>query len=97
MQVIYAGLRNGQRDQAIHDALQCKHVAQVAEEFRLSPNTIRRAAKRIEKVALFDLSLLGGVSRWRSVGSPPTRSARLRLAHTGTTAAPSRTWTCPAG
>lgn len=60
MQVIYAGLRNGQRDQAIHDALQCKHVAQVAEEFRLSPNTIRRAAKRIEKVDVFELSLLGG-------------------------------------
>ncbi|HEK1767519.1 TPA: hypothetical protein SMR47_001438 [Pseudomonas putida] len=60
MQVIYAGLRNGQRDQAIHDALQFKHVAQVADEFRLSPNTIRRAAKRIEKVALFELSLLGG-------------------------------------
>jgi len=97
MQVIYAGLRNGQRDQAIHDALQCKHVAQVAKEFRLSPNTIRRAAKRIEKVAVFELSLLGGVSRWLSGGSLLTRSARLRLAPTAPIAAPFKTSTCPAG
>lgn len=60
MQVIYAGLRNGQRDQAIHDALLYRHVAEVAEEFKLSPNTIRAAAKRIEKVAVFDLTLTGG-------------------------------------
>lgn len=60
MQVIYAGLRNGQRDQAIHDALQSKHVAQVSEEFRLSPNTIRAAAKRIDKIVVFDLQLTGG-------------------------------------
>ncbi|QKL07403.1 hypothetical protein GEV41_13550 [Pseudomonas putida] len=59
MQVIYAGLRNGQRDQAIHDALQSKHVAQVSEEFRLSPNTIRAAAKRIDKITVFDLQLTG--------------------------------------
>jgi len=58
--VIYAGLRNGARDQQIHDALIYKHVSEVAKEFRLSPNTIRAAAKRIEKAALFDLKLLGG-------------------------------------
>lgn len=58
--VIYAGLRNGARDQQIHDALIYKHVSEVAEEFRLSPNTIRAAAKRIEKAVLFDLKLLGG-------------------------------------
>ncbi|WP_273823065.1 hypothetical protein [Pseudomonas asplenii] len=58
--VIYAGLRNGQRDQAIYDALMCKHVKQVAEEFKLAPNTIRAAAKRIENVTVFDLTLMGG-------------------------------------
>ncbi|WP_448089480.1 hypothetical protein [Pseudomonas azerbaijanoccidentalis] len=58
--VIYAGLRNGARDQQIHDALIYKHVAEVAEEFRLSPNTVRAAAKRIEKAIVFDLKLLGG-------------------------------------
>ncbi|WP_152613968.1 hypothetical protein [Pseudomonas sp. 11/12A] len=58
--IIYAGLRNGARDQQIHDALIYKHVSEVAEEFRLSPNTIRAAAKRIEKAVLFDLKLLGG-------------------------------------
>jgi len=60
MQVIYAGLRNGSRDQAIHDALIYKRVAEVAEEFRLSPNTVRAAAKRIDQIAVFDLQLTGG-------------------------------------
>ncbi|MBR7519881.1 hypothetical protein [Pseudomonas juntendi] len=60
MQVIYAGLRNGQRDQAIHDALIYKRVAEVAKEFSLSPNTVRAAAKRIDKIAVFDLQLVGG-------------------------------------
>lgn len=60
MQVIYAGLRNGARDQAIHDALMYKRVTQVAEEFRLSPNTVRAAAKRIDQIAVFDLQLTGG-------------------------------------
>lgn len=58
--VIYAGLRNGARDQQIHDALIYKRVVEVAEEFKLSPNTVRAAAKRIEKVVVFELSLLGG-------------------------------------
>nr|WP_314877277.1 hypothetical protein [uncultured Pseudomonas sp.] len=60
MQFIYAGLRNGARDQAIHDALIYKRVAEVAEEFRLSPNTVRAAAKRIDQIAVFDLQLTGG-------------------------------------
>ena len=58
--VIYAGLRNGSRDQQIHDALVYKHVAEVAQDFKLSPNTVRAAAKRIEKAVVFELSLLGG-------------------------------------
>lgn len=58
--VIYAGLRNGSRDQAIHDALIYKHVAEVATEFKLSPNTVRAAAKRIASATAYDLVLLGG-------------------------------------
>lgn len=58
--IIYAGLRNGARDQAIHDALMYKHVAEVASEFRLSPNTVRAAAKRIANAQSFDLVPLGG-------------------------------------
>lgn len=60
--LIYAGLRNGPRDQMIHDALIYKRVAEVAEEFKLSPNTVRAASKRIEKVQVFDLVLQGGAS-----------------------------------
>ncbi|QHF28535.1 hypothetical protein [Pseudomonas sp. R32] len=63
--VIYAGLRNGARDQAIHDALIYKHVADVASEFKLSPNTVRAAAKRIANVSAYDLELLGGGSPLR--------------------------------
>jgi hypothetical protein len=58
--VIYAGLRNGERDQQIHDALVYKHVVEVAKEFQLAPNTIRAAAKRIQNAVVFDLCLLGG-------------------------------------
>jgi hypothetical protein len=57
--VIYAGLRNGARDQQIHDALTYKHVAEVAQDFKLSPNTIRAASKRIANATVYELSLLG--------------------------------------
>ncbi len=98
MQVIYAGLRNGARDQAIHDALMYKRVAQVAEEFRISPNTVRAAAKRIDQIAVFDLQLTGGgVSPCRSARLHRAASEKQRLAHTETTGAPSRILTCPAG
>lgn len=60
--IIYAGLRNGARDQAIHDALIYKRVIEVAHDFSLAPNTIRAAAKRIENVNVFELSLMGGGS-----------------------------------
>jgi len=95
--VIYAGLRNGQRDQAIHAALMSKHVKKVAEEFKLAPNTIRAAAKRIENVTVFDLTLMGGVSRSLSVRLPPTASTRQPWEPTETIAGPSKTSTCPAG
>lgn len=58
--VIYAGLRNGARDQRIHDALIYKRVIEVAREFQLSPGTIRAAEKRISNTSVFELSLLGG-------------------------------------
>lgn len=58
--VIYAGLRNGARDQQIHDALIYKRVIEVAREFQLSPGTIRAAEKRISNTSVFELSLLGG-------------------------------------
>lgn len=95
--VIYAGLRNGSRDQAIHDALMYKHVAEVASEFRLSPNTVRAAAKRIANAQSFDLVLLGGVALSALARWLLTRSARQHSVHTGTIAAPSKIWSCPAG
>ena len=58
--VIYAGLRNAARDQAIAEALQGKHVREVAFDFQLAPSTIRRAAKRIESTQVYDLTLMGG-------------------------------------
>ncbi|WP_419795072.1 hypothetical protein MYA83_12440 [Pseudomonas palleroniana] len=58
--VIYAGLRNGERDQRIHDALVYKHVVEVAKEFQLAPSTIRAAAKRIQNAVVFELCLIGG-------------------------------------
>lgn len=98
MQIIYAGLRNGARDQAIHDALIYKRVAEVAEEFRLSPNTVRAAAKRIANAQSFELVLLGGgvvlsaLARWLLI-----RSARRHSVRIGTSVGRSRTWSCPAG
>lgn len=97
MQVIYAGLRNGQRDQAIHDALLYKHVAEVAEEFKLSPNTVRAAAKRIEKVVIFDLTLTGGGSQCRSAGSLQIPSAKLLLEPIGPFAVLFKAWSFHAG
>ncbi|HDL5325304.1 TPA: hypothetical protein PXE17_006465 [Pseudomonas aeruginosa] len=58
--VIYAGLRNPERDKAIAEALHCKSVAEVAEEYRRAPSYIRAAAKRIEDLSLFELTLTGG-------------------------------------
>lgn len=58
--VIYAGLRNHERDKAIAEALHCKSVAEVAEEYRRAPSSIRAAAKRIEDLSLFELTLTGG-------------------------------------
>ena len=95
--VIYAGLRNGARDQQIHDALTYKHVAEVAQDFKLSPNTVRAAAKRIEKAVVFDLKLLGGVSQCRSGRSQRTAFEKQPLARTAAITALSAILSCPAG
>lgn len=95
--LIYAGLRNGERDQKIHDALTYKRVIEVAIEFQLHPNTIRKASKRIESLKTFDLQLLGGVARFRSERWRLTRFGKPPLAPTGTTTAPFETLTFPAG
>lgn len=97
--VIYAGLRNGARDQQIHDALIYKRVIEVAREFQLSPGTIRAAEKRISNTSVFELSLLGGggAARCRSARSWPIPSARPHSARTGNTTAHFGTLSCPAG
>lgn len=58
--IIYAGMRNGERDQKILEALTFKHVKEVAADFKLAPSTIRSIAKRIEAIAVYDLILMGG-------------------------------------
>lgn len=58
--VIYAGLRNPARDQAIHDALKCNSVAKVAELFGCSASTVRAAGRRIDALSSFVLTLEGG-------------------------------------
>ncbi|UZE14752.1 hypothetical protein [Pseudomonas sp. B21-053] len=95
--VIYAGLRNGARDQQIFDALTYKHVIEVAKDFQLAPSTIRAAAKRISNAVVFELSLLGGAAQCLLGKSPPTHSAKQRSAPTATTTEPSETLSCHAG
>lgn len=58
--VIYAGLRNPGRDQAIFDALGNRPVSEVAEVFGCNPSTVRAAAKRIADLATYQLRLTGG-------------------------------------
>lgn len=61
--VIYAGLRNPDRDQAIYEALTCKSVAEVAEQFECSLSTVRAAGKRIAALDAYELRLEGGGGR----------------------------------
>ncbi|WP_374377667.1 hypothetical protein [Pseudomonas fluvialis] len=58
--VIYAGMRNPGRDQAIHEALKCKSAPEVAEQFGCSAGTVRAAGKRIAALSTFALTLAGG-------------------------------------
>jgi len=59
-EVIYAGLRNPGRDQAIYQALALKSAAEVAEQFECSLSTVRAAGKRIAALDIFTLTLEGG-------------------------------------
>lgn len=91
---IYAGMRNGARDQDIHDTLIYKRVIEVARELKLSPGAIRAAEKHISNTSVFELNLLGGGQQ--SARSWPTPSERPRSARTGTTRALFETLNCPA-
>jgi hypothetical protein len=58
--VLYAGLRNPDRDQNIFNALAGKSISEVAELMELQPSTVRAAQKRIAALSTFDLTLTGG-------------------------------------
>ena len=58
--VLYAGLRNPERDQNIFNALMGKSIAEVAEAMELQPSTVRAAQKRIADLDTFNLTLTGG-------------------------------------
>lgn len=58
--VIYAGLRNPSRDQAIVEALLDKSVKELAADLKVSPSTVRAAAKRIACMSTYQLVLTGG-------------------------------------
>lgn len=97
--VIYAGLRNPARDQAIVQALASRTAAEVAEEFSLTTSTIYAAKRRFSNLKTFCLQLVGGgvaalspSARWRRPASGAQPSAP-----TGTTAAPSATSTSRPG
>ncbi|WP_286974952.1 hypothetical protein [Pseudomonas sp.] len=58
--VLYAGLRNPERDQIIFNALADKPIKEVAELMSLAPSTVRAAARRISDLDTFNLKLTGG-------------------------------------
>ena len=87
--VLYAGLRNPERDQNIFNALAGKSISEVAELMELQPSTVRAAQKRIAALATFNLTLTGGVRTFRLARLPPSHSGEQPSAHTATSAAPS--------
>ena len=95
--ILYAGLRNPGRDREIYEAILHRPVTEVAKERNCSPSTIRAAAKRVSDMQLFTLKLTGGAKTLPSGRSLPRASGARRWAPTGTSAAPSRTWSCPLG
>lgn len=96
--VIYAGLRNAARDQAIAAAMENESAATVGLIYSLSPSAVYGARRRITSLATFDLKLLGGEAAQCSLEkSPPSHSERLHSEPTETTTAPSVNWSCPAG
>lgn len=60
--VIYAGLRNAARDQAIAAAMENETAATVGLIYSLSPSAVYAARRRITSLETFDLMLLGGGS-----------------------------------
>lgn len=95
--IMYAGLRNAARDQAIAEALMFKHAKEVGQEFNLTPNAVRAAAKRITDSKVFDLKLIGGGRQWRLALWEQALFARRRWVFTAPTTAPSAILICPAG
>lgn len=74
--VIYAGLRNPDRDQAIYEALTCKSVAEVAEQFECSLSTVRAAGKRIAALDAYELRLERGGGKAIVIGTIAAKSFR---------------------
>lgn len=74
--VIYAGLRNPGRDQAIYEALICKSAAEVAEEFECAVSTVRAAGKRITALDTFTLTLDGGGGKAIPIGPVAAKTFR---------------------
>ncbi len=62
--VLYAGLRNPGRDQAIFNALHELSVTEVAEQTNCSRSTVKAAAKRIKELHTYQLTLVGGARTW---------------------------------
>ncbi|SFI71068.1 hypothetical protein SAMN05216206_2804 [Pseudomonas guineae] len=58
--VLYAGLRNPERDLSIINALAGKSISEVAEHLALAPSTVRAAQRRMADLATFNLTLTGG-------------------------------------
>lgn len=86
--VIYAGLRNAARDQAIAAAMENESAATVGLIYSLSPSAVYGARRRITSLATFDLKLLGGrrlsahwKSRRRVIPKGCTRSLPKLLRH----------------
>ena len=60
--ILYAGLRNAARDQAIAAMLEDVCAEDVAAQFKLSQSAVYAARRRISSLTTFDLTLEGGGS-----------------------------------
>jgi len=58
--ILYAGLRNAARDQAIAAMLEDARAEDVAAQFKLSQSAVYAARRRISSLTTFDLTLEGG-------------------------------------
>jgi hypothetical protein len=71
--VLYAGLRNPERDQRIYNAALGKPIKEAAEYLELTPSTVRAAVSRIANLSTFSLMLVGG-GKSLAVGPVAARS-----------------------